>query len=162
MRLFVIDPGKASGWMCIDFSTGDWMGGEKPHDELVDWLEPADSPSTFENSNSPLILWGINHVLMEGFKVGPKTYQLTPTDKQLWSVKQIGIVEMWCRRLQIPFETQFSSAMDFDADGTKLKAMGWYKPMVGVKGEEGHRRAAAKHALKWGVDHHLIKTETLL
>lgn len=149
MRIFVIDPGKATGWFCVDFGTGDWMGGEKPHDDFLDWLEPQ----PVAQSNSPLLLWGIDRVLMEGYKIGPKTYQKTPTDNELWSVKQIGAVEMWCRRLGLPFDRQMPSAMELDADGSKLRAVGWWKAMDGVKGEAGHRRAAAKHALKWATDH---------
>jgi hypothetical protein len=158
MRLLVIDPGKMSGWFCIDFSTLSWVGGEKSHDELLDWLEPQ--PHAY--SSSPLMLWHLDRVLMEGFKVGPRTYQTNPTDAELWSVKQIGVVEMWCRRLGIPFQTQMPSAMKFDESGAKLKKLGWYRAMDGVTGEAGHRRAAAKHALKWGVDHHILDLETLL
>lgn len=158
MRLLTIDPGKMSGWFCIDFSTMDWMGGELSHDDFLDWMDPQPDAT----SNSPLVLWRIDRVLMEGFKVGPKTYQTNPTDAELWPVKQIGAVEMWCRRLGIEFQTQGSAAMKFDESGDKLKALGWYKAAPGVTGEAGHRRAAAKHTLKWGVDHNVIPREALL
>lgn len=161
MRLFSIDPGAATGWFCIDFTTGDWMGGEMPHDDFLDWMEPTDG-AVAPLSNSPLVLWRLDRVLIEGFKVGPKTYQTNPTDAELWSVKQIGTVEMWCRRLNIPFQTQMPLNRDFDGNGAKLKKMGWYKPVDGVKGEEGHRRAAAKHALKWGLDHQVLDGSKLL
>lgn len=162
MRLLTIDPGKMSGWFCIDFATMSWMGGELGHDEILDWLEPSDGATYNRECTSPLVLWRLNRVLMEGFKIGPKTYQTSPTDAEMWSVKQIGVVEMWCRRLGIPFETQFSTAMKFDASGAKIKKLGWYKPMDGVTGEAGHRRAAAKHTVKWGVDHNVIPRELLL
>jgi hypothetical protein len=69
---------------------------------------------------------------------------------------------MWCRRLSIPFQTQMPLVKDFDSNGAMLKRLGWYKPIDGVKGEAGHRRAAAKHALKFGIDHNLIDREKLL
>jgi len=151
VRLFAIDPGKMSGWFCVDFSTLDWIGGEMPHDQILDWLDPHLTSGT-----SPLTVWRLDRVLMEGFRIGPRTYQTTPTDAEAWSVKQIGAVEMWCRRLGIPFDRQMSAAMKYDESGDKIREMGWWKAMDGVKGERGHRRAAAKHALKWAVDHRLI------
>jgi hypothetical protein len=82
MRLLSIDPGKMTGWFCIDFTTGDWHGGEMLHDHFLDWMEPADGPvATF----SPLVCWSLDRVLIEGFKIGPKTYQTNPTDAELWS-----------------------------------------------------------------------------
>lgn len=156
MRLLSLDPGKMSGWFCIDFATGEWTGGELPHDQMLDWLDPR------HGNDSPLVLWRLDRFLSEGFKVGPRTYQTNPTDVELWSVKQIGAMEMWCRRLELPFEKQMPSALKFDEDGSKLKKLGWWPAMPGVKGEKGHRRAAAKHALKWGVTHHVIDAGSLL
>lgn len=158
MRLFSIDPGKMTGWFMVDFSTGSWTGGELPHDVFLDWMEPQ----PHQYSNSPLMLWSVDRVLMEGFKIGPRTYQTNPTHAELWSVQQIGVVEMWCRRLGIPFQTQMPLSKDFDGNGAKIKKMDWWAPKVGVKGEAGHRRAAAKHALKWGMDHNVIDLERLL
>jgi hypothetical protein len=158
MRVFVVDPGKVTGWFCIDFTTADWMGGELLQDDFLDWMEPQPDAK----SNSPLILWRIDRVLCEGFKVTAKTAQTNPSDNELWSVKQIGVLQMWCRRLEIPFERSMPAAMNFDKSGSKLKAIGWWPAKEGVHGEAGHRRAAAKHALKWGVDHSLIPLEQLL
>lgn len=150
MRLFTLDPGKMSGWFCIDFGTGKWIGGEMPHEQTLDWLDPR-----FGN-DSPLTLWRLDRVLVEGFRIGPRTYQQVSSDETAWSIKQIGHVETWCRRLNLPMDRQMSTAMKYDEDGSKIKKLGWWKAMDGVKGEAGHRRAAAKHALKWAVDHRLI------
>ena len=150
MRLLALDPGRMSGWFCIDFTTMDWTGGELPHDQILDWLDPR------HGNDSPLVLWSLDRVLTEAFRIGPKTYQTTPTDEEAWSIKQIGAVEMWCRRLSLPLNRQMPGAMKYDDSGDKLRKLGWWSAMPGVKGEKGHRRAAAKHALKWGVDHRLI------
>jgi hypothetical protein len=150
MRLFVLDPGKASGWFCVDFTVGGWTGGELPHEQMLDWLDPR------HGNDSPLTLWRLDRVVTEAFRIGPQTYQNVSSDAEAWSIKQIGAVEMWCRRLQLPMDRQMPSAMKYDEDGSKLKKLDWWPAMPGVKGEKGHRRAAAKHALKWGVDHRFI------
>lgn len=157
MRLLALDPGRMSGWFCLDFSTWAWVGGEMPHDALLDWLDPHLTSST-----SPLVLWRLDRVLMEGFRIGPRTYQTTSSDETAWSIKQIGAVEMWCRRLGLPMDRQLPAAMKYDESGDKIRRMGWWSAMPGVKGEKGHRRAAAKHALKWGVDHRLIDAGVFL
>jgi hypothetical protein len=157
VRLFSADPGKITGWFMIDFATGSWTGGELEHDTFLDWMEPQPHQYT----NSPLMLWSVDRVLVENFKIGPRTFQTNPTAAELWSVKQIGALEMWCRRLDIPISLQMPSAMLFDKDGSKLKRLDWWAPKVVVKGEAGHRRAAAKHALKFGIDHNLIDLEKL-
>lgn len=161
MRLMAIDPGKMTGWFVIDFTTLDWMGGELPQDEFLDWMEPSDG-AVVPLSNSPLVLWRLDRVVMEGFHITQRTSQTNPTDEQLWSVQQIGVVKMWCRRLAISYERQMPSAKSFDKNGDKLKKLGWYAPSPGAKGEAGHRRDAARHALKWGVDHRVIPLESLL
>lgn len=69
---------------------------------------------------------------------------------------------VWCRKAGIAFEEQSRTAKRFDSNGSKLKRIGWWKPADGVKGEAGHRRDAARHALKWGVDHGLIDPKGLL
>lgn len=158
MRLLSVDPGRATGWFCVDFTSMEWVGGELAHDAFLDWMEPQPRA----DNSSPLVSWHLGRVLVENFKIGPRTYQTSPTAAELWSVKQIGALEMWCRRLEIPLETAMPSGMAFDKSGSKLKALGWWSAMPGVQGEAGHRRAAAKHALKWGVDHRLIDLNTLL
>lgn len=157
MRLLSIDPGKMSGWFCWDSETGDWIGGEMTHEQILDWCDPE-----MLGNSSPLTLWLLDRVLVEDFKIGPKTYQTNPHSEFLWSVKQIGAFEMWCRRLNLPFQTQMPLAKQFVGKHEKLKKMGWYAPMAGVTGEEGHRRMAANHALKWGLDHGVIEGAELL
>lgn len=156
MRLLSIDPGKASGWFCWDSQSTGWIGGEMQHDQILDWCDPE------LNDSSPLVLWHLERVLIEDFKIGPKSYQTSPHSGFLWSVKQIGAFEMWCRRLGIAFETQMPLAKKFVENHAKLKKIGWYNPMPGVTGEEGHRRMAANHALKWGLDHGLLEGGELL
>lgn len=151
MRLMSVDPGKVTGWFCVDFATMAWIGGEAPQDEFLDWFE-----------DSPLEFWRLDRVVVEGFHITQRTAQTNPTDEQLWSVQQIGVIKMWCRRRNLPYERQMPSAKNFDKDGSKLKKLGWWPAAPGIKGEAGHRRDAARHALKWGVDHRLIDLESLL
>jgi hypothetical protein len=158
MRLFVADPGKETGWVIVDAVPGHAelsYGGELSYEMFVDWVTP-DRERTFFS------VWGIDHVICEGFKVTAKTYQTCPTQNELWSVKVHGILEMYCRWASVPFTTQMPSAMKFDEYGAKLKKIGWWDSAPGVQGEAGHRRAAAKHALKFLVDHRLIDLRTLL
>ena len=61
MRLLSLDPGKMTGWFCIDFASGDWIGGELPHEETLDWLDPR------YGNTSALLYWSLDRVRMEGF-----------------------------------------------------------------------------------------------
>lgn len=151
MRIFWADPGKMTGWFCLDFLTRAWIGGEMSHEQFLDWMDPH-----MLGQASPLTMWQLDRVGVEAFRIGPRTYQQVSSDESAWSIKQIGALEMWCRRLGLPLDRQPSAAMKYDEKGDKLRKLGWWKAMPGVKGEAGHRRAAAKHVLKWGVDHRLI------
>lgn len=176
MRVLFIDPGKMTGWgilSCQDEPLN-FFGGETAYDAMLDyWGQPsfAYARPTIQHTTqetpgmryqSKLLEHGLSRVVMEGFDVTPRTYQATPNQDSLWAVKMIGPFELWCRWVSIPFEIQSRTAKNFDKDGSKLKKLGWWAPADGVHGEAGHRRDAARHALKWGVDHRLIKPEVLL
>lgn len=175
MRVLFIDPGKMTGWgilHCHDEPLS-FLGGEAPYETMLDyWGQPsfpygqrlitAAQERPRMTYQSKLHEHGLSRVVMEGFDVTPRTHQATPNQDSLWAVKMLGPFELWCRWARIPFEIQSRTAKSFDKDGSKLKKLGWWAPADGVHGEAGHRRDAARHALKWGVDHRLIKPEVLL
>lgn len=157
MRVLVIDPGKVTGWFHVNLRyPGDWMGGELPHDDFLDWVSPSDEDV------SPLTDWALDRVIVEHFDITATTGQAVSGRDPLWAVEQVGCLRFWCRKAGVAFEEQSRTAKRFDSDGAKLKAIGWWKPADGVKGEAGHRRDACRHALKWGVDHGLIDPKGLL
>lgn len=156
MRVLFCDNGKMTGWFVIDFASEDFMGGEMPHAAFLDWMDPSS-----QYSNAPLTEWRLDRVVAEKFDITPTTYQAIDAKQPLWAVEQIGCLRYWCTTLKIPFELQSRTAKKW-ADNDKLKKIGWYAPALGVKGEAGHRRDAARHALKWGTDHKVIDLETLL
>lgn len=162
MRVFFIDPGKDSGWFVVDTLMPPlecFSGGELPHDDFLTWM----NPDSFRD-DSPLLKWGLDRVVCEGFDITEETGRMVSlsTDKPLWSIEQIGCLRFWCHRQRIAFEIQSRTAKSFDKKGDKLKRLGWYKPMPGVTGEEGHRRDAARHAVKWCADHHVIDGKVFL
>jgi hypothetical protein len=156
MRLMFVDPGKMTGWFVIDTTTQAFMGGELEHFAFLDWTDLSS-----EYTNSPLTMWHLNRVVTEKFDITPTTYQAIDAKQPLWAVEQIGVLRYWCRVRKIPFELQSRTAKKW-ADNDKLRKIGWYAPAAGVKGEAGHRRDAARHALKWCVDHQLIDPGVLL
>lgn len=150
MRALVVDPGKMTGCGFLDWEQGDSQGStfegwELPHFEFLEWAER----------------WVdlVDVVVCEGYKVTERTIkQDSSSTSGLWSVKQIGCLELWCHQLAKPFVQQMPSDKSF-ATTEKLKAIGWW---VGAKGEKGHRRDAARHAVKYGVDHRIIDPRRLL
>lgn len=161
-RILVVDPGKMTGWGFLESWSSDgslctsFYGGELPHDAFIDWAFQQLS------SQSP-DLNPIDAVVCEGFTINARTQQQAPTDKEMWSVKQIGILETFCRWYGgVPFIRQMPADKNFDKNGDKLKRLGWWAASPGVTGEAGHRRDAARHALKYAVDHNLIDLRRLL
>jgi hypothetical protein len=150
MRILFVDPGKDTGWFALDTRSETWTGGELPHFEFLTWAE-----QTVYHQPWP------ERVVCEGFRITAETAQKVRARDPLWSVEQIGALRFWCERNGIPFETPPSAWKEFGTDD-RLKRLDWYKPMLGVKGEEGHRRDAARHAAKWCTDHNVIDLEKLL
>lgn len=163
MRMMAVDPGKCTGWGFLDWLPGEmptFRGGEMSHDQFMDWVG---FPVLHDFRQVPFLhYYGIDHVVAEGFKITQRTAQTNPSDTELWSVKQLGMLEWICRWQERPFTRQMPAAKTFDKDGAKIKRLGWWAPSPGVKGEAGHRRDAARHAVKWGVDHRIIPLEALL
>lgn len=168
-RILVVDPGKMTGFGFLDVAPNDGLSGarcefhgaEKPHDDFLDWASQALSN---EMTNAPWSLdevGSIDLVIVEGFTISQRTIQQAPDDRTMWSVKQIGTLEMFCRWWPTPLLRQMPSDKAFGTDDM-LKRVGWWKPEPGVKGEAGHRRDAARHALKYAVDHQLIDLRSLL
>lgn len=153
MRILFFDPGRMTGWLAVDTMKNqlEQTGGELPHS---DFLRMADK--WINEWRWP------DRVVGEGFIVTPETAQRVKASEPLWSVEQLGCVRYWCERQGIPFETPSPSAKYFDRDGSKIKRLGWWTAAPGVKGEAGHRRDAARHAVKWLTDHHIIDLEKLL
>lgn len=154
MLLAAVDPGKITGWFIIDTlaPSGTWWGGELPHWDFIQSVRTG-------------FLGGFSardRVICEGFTVTPETAQRVKASEPFWSVEQIGILRAECHFQGIPFETPSPSAKYFDRDGSKIKRLDWWRPRLGVKGEAGHRRDAARHMVKWCVDHHVIDLEKLL
>lgn len=169
-RALIVDPGKRTGYGFFEWGaelTGPnppgvvcrFYGGECSHDEFLDWLVSA--PGVPPRGSS-LPIWGVTHVVCEGFNVTGRTPQTNPTHRELWSVGQLFALQMYARWAGIPFFDPFPAAKDYDKDGSKIKKLGWWKAAPGVKGEKGHRQDAARHAVKWGVDHRIIPLEALL
>lgn len=165
-RALVVDPGKATGWGFLDWDTATgrcaFAGGELTHAEFIDW-----TARVFASPDTPDPVLGepvgqLSLVVCEGFSITQRTVKEASDDRSLWSVKQIGHLETLCRWYAIPFVRQMPSDKSFDADGAKLKTLGWWAPSPGVKGEKGHRRDAGRHAVKYAVDHHLIDLRRLL
>lgn len=148
MRILVVDPGKVCGYGLLQWGPHrdvTFTGAELPHDDFVDLIY---------NPMTGLRTWLLDRVVCEGFDITPRTYQTNPNDSKLWSVKQIGDLETLCRWGNITYERQSRTALAYDKDGSKLKKLGWWA--AAVKGEKGHRRDAARHAVKWAVDHRII------
>ena len=160
MRVLFIDPGKATGWFVFNNRSSSTLGGEASHGNFLAWMDPFGN----RGASGPLTGWYLDRVVCEGFDIDQETSQKVSltTDKPLWSIEQIGCLRFWCGRMGIPFEIQSRTAKAFDKDGSKLKKLGWWDPADGVKGEAGHRRDAARHAVKWCVDHGLIDGSALL
>lgn len=156
MRVFFCDPGKVTGWFVVDFAADNFLGGEMPHADFLDWMDPSS-----QYSNAPLTEWRLDRVVAEKFDITPTTYQTISGTDPLWAIEQIGCLRYWCSVLKVPFELQSRTAKKW-ADNDKLKKIGWYPPAAGVKGEAGHRRDAARHALKWGVDKGVLDGSRLL
>lgn len=153
MRILFIDPGKATGWFALNTLLPPleaWTGGELQHQPFLVWAERVICQDRYPE-----------RVVCEGFRVTPETAQKVKASEPFWSVEQIGCLRYWCALRGIPFETPPSASKTFGTDD-RLRRLGWYKPMPGVKGEEGHRRDAARHAAKWCTDHHVIDLEKLL
>lgn len=154
MRILAVDPGKITGWFLVDTfaPSGTWWGGEMAHWDFIGWTRSGLLFDFTEN----------DHVICESFNVTPETAQKIKASEPFWSVEQIGILRAECHFQGIPFETPMPSAKYFDRDGSKIKRLDWWRPKPGVKGEAGHRRDAARHMVKWCVDHHVIDAERLL
>jgi len=160
-RALVVDPGKMTGWGYLDWNTEagttDFTGGEMGHDAFIDWSAARLQTGLFVAPDRP-----IDVIVCEGFTITQRTAKQATDDTQMWSVKQIGHLETWCRWYGLPFVRQMPSDKAFDANGAKLKTLGWWTPAAGVTGEAGHRRDAARHALVYAVNHHLIDLRRLI
>lgn len=146
-----------TGWGFMDWIPGDqsstsFWGGELSHDEFIDWSAHLMGNEVARPDS----------ILCEGFNVNMRTIQQAPDDRKMWSVKQLGHLETLCRWNGLTFIRCMPSDKSFDEKGDKLKALGWWAPAPGVKGENGHRRDAGRHAVKWGVDHNIIDRRRLL
>jgi hypothetical protein len=155
--MLVVDPGKVTGYGFMDWVPGDqgsvtFTGGELPHDDFVDWSWGVLVARREE--------WAVDRVLCEGFSVNQRTVKECPTDQEMWPVKQIGLLETWCRWGGKLFQRCMPGDKSFDKDGAKLRRLGWWEPAA--RGERGHRRDAGRHAVKWAVDHNIIDRRALL
>jgi hypothetical protein len=152
----VFDPGKVTGygflrWVPGDKSSAGFQGAELDHHSFL------------QNAEEWIAGGSLSRVVGEGYKVTARTVEQDSSSVTgLWSVKQLGAVEHWCWRAGVPFEQQMPSAKSFDASGDKLRRVGWWAPGPGRVGERGHRRDAARHALKWAVDHRVVDPGVLL
>ena len=151
-RVLVVDPGKMTGWGWLTWVAGDkesveFVGGEMGHDTFVDFMFAA------------LQSGEVDTVLIEGFTVNQRTAKEASSDQVMWSVKQIGIAETFCRWYHVEFLRQMPSDKAFAAGADKLKKMGWWD---GARGEAGHRRDAARHALLYCTRNQLIDLRRLL
>lgn len=150
MRILFADPGRITGWFHIDTmqpAESATQGGELPMNEFLLGAENSIRANRYDR------------VVCENFVVNEQTAQRVKASEPFWSVEQIGCLRYWCRRFGIPFETPSPSAKNFDRKGDKLRRLGWWP---GNPGEAGHRRDAAKHAVKWCVDHHVIDGKVFL
>ena len=169
-RAFFVDPGKVTGYGFLEWGPAygpmpRFYGGEVDHDTFLDWIAPRAEVLVDGRPNLRLFPQqnnGVSHIICEGFKITQRTPQTNPTHRELWSVGQLFALQMYARWAGIPFFDPFPAAKNYDKDGTKIKKLGWWDPSPGVKGEAGHRRDAARHAVKWGVDHRIIPLEALL
>ena len=148
----VFDPGKTTGYGWLTWTPGQldagFRGGELGHFDFL------------ANAEHWIKSGQLDGVLGEGYKVTERTIKEDPSSKDgLWSVKQLGCVELWCHQAQCRFVQQMPSDKKFGTD-EKLRAAGWYKGQA--VGEKGHRRDAARHALKFAVDHGVFDLRRLL
>jgi hypothetical protein len=167
-RILVVDPGKMTGWGFLDvFQHPDdlkedvsFRGGEMAHDDFIDWASQVISNvGALDLIGDPV--GPIDLVIVEGFTITERTIQQAPDDRSMWSVKQVGILETFCRWWPTELRRQMPSDKAFGTDAM-LKRVGWWDPMPGAKGERGHRRDAARHALKYVVDKQIIDLRRLL
>lgn len=148
----IVDPGKMTGYGDLTWTVGDkssvaFRGGELPHDEFIDY------------AFTRIQTGDLDLVLMEGFTVNQRTAKEASSDEVMWSIKQIGVLQTFCRWYHTPFARQLPSDKSFAEGSRKLKAVGWWD---GAKGEAGHRRDAARHALVYAVRQNLIDPRSLL
>lgn len=150
-RVLVVDPGKMTGAGFLTWEPGapaGFEGFEMEHFEFLDWAGAWVRPEL------------LDRVVCEGYKVTERTVKQDSSSVDgLWSVKQIGCLEFWCDRWGIPFVQQMPSDKSFAEGSAKLRAIGWWD---GAKGEKGHRRDAARHAIVWGTRNNVIDPRRLL
>lgn len=155
MVFVFVDPGRVTGYVFIGKREDGSLycsGGEQQHEMFLD------SASRWIGSGHK----HIERMVVERFDITPTTYQTVKKKDPVWAIEQIGCLRTWCRWKDVPFELQARDAKGFDADGAKLKKLGWWMPEAGVIGEAGHRRDAARHAVSWLVTHGVLNPEVLL
>lgn len=152
MRALVVDPGKMTGFGFLEWEPSElgmgstFDGWERDHFGFLEWAEP--------------VIAMVDLVVCEGYKVSQRTMKEDPSSVDgLWSIKQIGCLELWCHQAGVRFVQQMPGDKAF-ADNDKLKAIGWWQATE--KGEKGHRRDAARHAVTWGVRNNVIDPRRLL
>ena len=148
----VVDPGKLTGfcWLIAsDNGLSDLSGGgELSHFEFLDYAEGV----LFQ------VLPGLQGVVCESFKVTGRTQREIGSDR-LYSAEQIGVLRQRCRTSGLSYVEQTPSDAKSFATDDKLRRVGWYK---GGKGEKGHHRDAARHAMLFAVRNALLNPALLL
>lgn len=155
----IVDPGKMTGWgylFAVRGQTPLFQGAENPHFEFLCEAER-------------IIRGGlVSGVVCESFSVTDRTAKLS--NERFWSLEQIGALRYFCGTMGTPYVEQTPSEAKSFATNAKLRKLdeitdptdtpfGWY---AGNKGEAGHRRDAARHALVYGIRNHLIDARSLL
>lgn len=133
-RVLAVDPGKLTGWAILE-EGGQFWSGEDPHHDFLLRTEKALYDGVFDM------------VVAERFNVTAAT--LKKSRGEMWSLRQLGCLEYWCKKLAIPYDEQLpSDAMGF-ASNDRLKELGWYRP-----GHGGHANDAARHLLLYAARYH--------
>jgi hypothetical protein len=125
--VLAVDPGKVTGY--VVWSEGKLpVAGQAPQDDFLDWADGT------VHAYQP---WDLR-VVCEKFDIGERT--LGKTADAHWSIGQTETLRYFCRRDDVPFQTQSVGEAKSFATDVKLKRLGWYHATPG-----GHENDAKRH-----------------
>lgn len=145
--VLAVDPGTSVGFCTVDTAspTKLVLYGQIPPSELVKWMGPVLGPIFTE-------------VVCEKFIIGNRTRRVKAGDIQD-TLDVEGWLRLECERRGVWFTTQRNGdTLAFSTD-EKLKALGWWD--LGQARGNRDVRSAARHMLKYLVDHGYLKVVDL-
>lgn len=143
MIVLAVDPGKVTGW--ATWSDGDFNAGQLGRADFLRWADEL----------VPMYaVWDL-HVVVEDFRITQQT--LTKGREAHWAMGQIGCLEWWCEKYEVPFTKQTPADAKRFVDDRKLRRVGWFESTPG-----GHRNDACRHLLLYLVKHGRVELGALV